>query len=1182
VSAAAGCVALAMGLFPTGAAAARPHEFTTSFGEPCTLAPCGPGELKEPSGVAVNEATHQVYVIDQGNDRVEIFDGQTGAIEGEIKEFEVEPGVTQTFEFGGAAQNGGIAVDNSCHLQGLVGSACASADPSNGDIYVLEHGRKLIDKFGPNGEFLGRITEGLQAATYPPEGVTVDPSGGVWVFREEEIVGYTDGEPNAPAPPGVAINAPGFAAPGFAVDAAGSFYIRDRITGRPRISKFSSSGARLSEKLDDEESSAVAVDQALDTAVVDNLTSLGVFESSGSEIERLGTEGGAAHLTEGAGVAVDAGASTIYVADAGAGEVVVFGPKSATTPKVEGSSIASVNAQEATIEAQINPRSEPGEAATEYHVAYGRCATPTSCALSGYEGSVPVPDGQIPADFEPHTVGVTLTGLEPGATYHLQVIARNSHGEGEPGEELVFTTQGGGQLVLPDGRAWEMVSPPDKQGARIEPISESGVVEAAADGSALTYLTSTPTEADPAGYTNLFQVLSRRGASWSTRDIGIPHGTTTGSGAASAGPEYKFFNPQLTLAAVQPFGAFNPGLSAEASEQTAYLRSLDPACGPSCYRPLVSSTNAPGVEFGEEGACEPHQTGTTTQETCGPRFLGAAPDLRHVVLRSAAALTAGGPTDGLYEWSEGLISPVSILPGGAPASGSVGLGDLGSNIARGAISTDGSRIVWSTATGLYQRDMGRSETLQLDQAEEVGGTPCAGCASGGGQFQIASADGSRVFFTDTNPLTANSGSEPLAPQKADLYECRVVEAAGKLACDLTDLTPLQGTEGAAVLGIVLGAGASGSDIYFVARGSLSGPNGEGRAPSAGRPNLYLDREGVNTFIATLAEEDLHDWEETRFLPRQPTRVSPNGRYLEFMSQASPTGYDNRDRATGRPTAEVYLYDAATGRLECASCDPSGARPDGVEYLKLEPGNGGLVGGPKAIWGNNLGEELVAANVPGWTGMTATAGRYQPRYLDDQGRLFFDTVNALVPQDSNGTQDVYEYEPPQGPGQPASNNCSTASETFSARSGGCVSLISAGTSGQESAFMDASESGEDVFFLTSSRLSGQDTDNQLDIYDAHVCSATSPCLPEAAEPPPPCTGEACQGTAAPPAEASPSTSEFAGPGNPKPARKKGCPKGKVRRGGKCVKKQAKKLKARSHKKHSGKKGKRANNDRRAGR
>jgi hypothetical protein len=246
-----------------------------------------------------------------------------------------------------------------------------------------------------------------------------------------------------------------------------------------------------------------------------------------------------------------------------------------------------------------------------------------------------------------------------------------------------------------------------------------------------------------------------------------------------------------------------------------------------------------------------------------------------------------------------------------------------------------------------------------------------------------------------------------------------------------------------------------------------------------------------------------------------------------MSQASPTGYDNRDRATGKPTAEVYLYDAATSKLLCASCDPTGERPVGVEYLKLEPGRGGLVGGPRSIW---PGTALVAANVPGWTGMGLGTSRYQPRYLNNQGRLFFNTVNPLVAQDSNGTQDVYEYEPP------GLGSCSEASETYSARSGGCVSLISSGSSAHESAFMDASESGSDVFILTQSKLSPLDVDNALDIYDAHVCTTGAPCIAYPATQVPPCNTEAsCKASPTPQPSifGAPSSATFQGLGNVTP-------------------------------------------------
>jgi hypothetical protein len=220
---------------------------------------------------------------------------------------------------------------------------------------------------------------------------------------------------------------------------------------------------------------------------------------------------------------------------------------------------------------------------------------------------------------------------------------------------------------------------------------------------------------------------------------------------------------------------------------------------------------------------------------------------------------------------------------------------------------------------------------------------------------------------------------------------------------------------------------------------------------------------------------------------------------------------------------------------CASCDPTGARPVGVEEYKLEPNHGGLVGGPRATWEIHA---LVAANVPGWTanasGVTQEKERYQPRYLSDSGRLFFNTVNALVPQDVNGTQDVYEYDPLGLEGSEGKSVCEASSPAFSAASGGCVSLISSGSSNQESAFMDASESGDDVFFLTSAKLSPLDVDTSRDIYDAHVCTTAEPCITFPNVQSPPCTTEAsCKAapTPQPSIFGSPSSQTFQGLGNP---------------------------------------------------
>lgn len=254
-----------------------------------------------------------------------------------------------------------------------------------------------------------------------------------------------------------------------------------------------------------------------------------------------------------------------------------------------------------------------------------------------------------------------------------------------------------------------------------------------------------------------------------------------------------------------------------------------------------------------------------------------------------------------------------------------------------------------------------------------------------------------------------------------------------------------------------------------------------------------------------------------------SRVSSSGRYLVFMSARSLTGYDNRDAVSGEADEEVYLYDEASGRLRCLSCDPTGARPHGVCEESEAPEQAPLVD-PNVLWLHHS----IAGNIPGWTrGGDQGADLeldYPSRVLSDEGRVFFDSTDALVPQDTNGREDVYEYEP-EGIG-----SCT--------RSEGCVALISSGTSSDESAFLDASgkgpggEEGEDVFFVTASRLVPQDVDSEFDVYDAHVCSSVAPCS-NAPVPAPLCTsGDSCKAAPSPQPSifGDPASATFSGAGN----------------------------------------------------
>ena len=421
-------------------------------------------------------------------------------------------------------------------------------------------------------------------------------------------------------------------------------------------------------------------------------------------------------------------------------------------------------------------------------------------------------------------------------------------------------------------------------------------------------------------------------------------------------------------------------------------------------------------------------------------------------------------------------------------------------------------------------------------------------------FQAASADGSRVFFTDTARLSEESTQEPSGEESAaDLYEFEVTSAAGEpLRGRLSDISTGAVTASADVLNLIVGISEDGSYVYFVANGVLAPGATPGECvrhvdqgeevppPLPGATcNLYVsepdpEHPGVREtkFIAALSYRDAADWaagntsgkeDREQNLSGLTAGVSPNGQYLAFMSQQSLTGYDNRDASSGQPDEEVYLYDASTGRLVCASCNPSREgegfkRPQGVFDTELGGEGLGLLVDRPETWQ----EHWLAGSLPGWTSDVTGAqpsALYQPRYLSNSGRLFFDSPDDLVPAASNHKEDVYEYEP-QGVG-----SCQFSS--------GCIGLISSGTSTRESAFLDASENGDDVFFLTAAQLVPADDDQAFDIYDAHVCSESSPCLTSPAASTQECeSSQACrpQSYSAPAQVAASPSATYSGPGN----------------------------------------------------
>jgi DNA-binding beta-propeller fold protein YncE len=1211
------------------AAGQRQHLFSFTFGSLGT----GAGQFFHPTGVGANAVSGDVYVSDRENGRVEGFQPvySEGRLVGETP-------LQDAVEGGGfkpaqakvplAEQ---IAVDN-CTSE----SKPCTGDPSLGDIYVVGGTKTQSKKAEANPandaelyKFNAELKPvgGPRTFKEPIDGVAVDPSGNVFVYQADgRISELNDAEVNEGVA-GASVQA-GFdqelERPAFAVDSHGNFYAGTEANaeegdGDPGVEGLlqeldeeevgviaklaAGTGDVLIHELDYEASRAVAVNPAdvpangvdeendvyvtgLESVVGEPTTSISAFspaEGEGSEatgegklVQRFSAPG----LKEGEGIAVDPATGTVYVTDGASNRVDVFELEPAGKPSTSSPS-ETLESGVRTLTAQVSAAGSEARAYFEYGTA--TCATEPSRCTS----TVPV---TLAAGYGGQEVAANLPNLAPGA-YRYRVVAENAQGRVQSPEATFNVIQTLG--ALPDGRAWEMVSPPEKDGAEPEAITkERGAIQAAANGDAITYVADGPMPAGAAPEGNRgpepTQILSTRDRPggeepWESQDIATPNSTGSGTNPGLP-PEYQFFSSDLALALVEPWRAesgpfesppLSPPIEAgEKQENTPYLRADLPlkaaasameetdfevakANGEAMtprpnagFLPLVTKLNAPGTEFGVEYPAE-----------LGIYIEGATSDLSHVVLTSERTTAAPG----LYEWAgngtsteetrengERTLQPISLLPGNqtlVPAP-QAGLGSGGSKQTRrqdvrNAISSDGNLVFWSRTpesggVQLFVRDAKLHETVALSGSEADAAI-----------FQTANATGSKVYFTDNAPLTSYSHATSNAP---DLYVAELQEVGTHLEVKITDLTPEAGADLLAPKGGdgVIGASESqeeeegGANVYFLANGALAPGATRGRCSNSGAPrpagitcNLFVRHYDESSgewepakLIAMVSQDDVPAFEvNSPNLLYMTARVSPNGRYLAFMSSRRLTGYDNidQDEATGlHADEEVYLYNAQSGHLVCASCNPSGARPTGVLDTKVADGEGlTLVVDRQESWAEKGADHWLSASVPGWDPINTVTSPYQSRYLSDSGRLFFNSADPLLPAGSVpgeqrtkmehttkgqelevGVENVYEYE------AGATGGCQSE--------GGCVGLISSATSEHESAFLDASEDGNDAFFLTAAQLAPQDQDSNFDVYDAHVCEGEGSC-PAALKSAPTSCGESegCQGVA-------PSTSSVLSP------------------------------------------------------
>jgi hypothetical protein len=624
------------------------------------------------------------------------------------------------------------------------------------------------------------------------------------------------------------------------------------------------------------------------------------------------------------------------------------------------------------------------------------------------------------------------------------------------GNDALRSELGIGRLA--DCRAYEMVSPPYKEGYPLYAFSYSADGEKAIMGG-LANLVGAPGAGESPLEGDLY-VSSRTAMGWQLSPLNAPLSKFVG---------------QLPLAYEANSGEtlWNQHTPA----QSAFTRDLYARSATGVYR-LIGPL---GVPFKGEETEEANYILTINLHFDRP--IAATKDYGHVVLR-ALNLEDHWPFDetsgseSLYEYS-GTDNSKPILIGVKGPKGSrelvsrcgaeLGSGQVGS--AYNAISSDGEAIFFTAlpeascgapgpATAeVYARLHGSLVSPSPAETVDVSASECGvGCGEASGKnFEGASENGRIVFFTSTQKLT-NEAIDGTASGNADNKSGCANTAQGEGGCNLYvynfDAPGAECQEARRCLklvagGEVLGVAAvaeNGQRVYFVKRSPL------------GQPDLYVYdvNTGQTALVAALSftgEEEGTIWAREF---RHPVEVSgEDGRYLLFASATPELTTDDKSSVV-----QLFEYDALSGELVRVTKGEDGYNGNG---------NGAAVGvNPESVIGiaENLGHIV-----------DFKSGTNRLNMSQDGKTVVFRTRGGLSPYATSAENcaSIYEFH------------------TVGALSEGSVHLLSDGVdvqprqgSGCGAGFEGIDGSGANVLFSTADPLLPSDVDGvQRDVYDARV-------------------------------------------------------------------------------------------------
>ena len=451
-----------------------------------------------------------------------------------------------------------------------------------------------------------------------------------------------------------------------------------------------------------------------------------------------------------------------------------------------------VSAEHAYLHGSVNPNTDR----TAYWFEWGLA----DCATSACASVPPHHEGVAGEGSEPVEVTRPIGGLQAATTYHYRLVAENTSGT-VAGPDQTFETapappspecpneahrQEIHATELPDCRAWELVSPPNKLGVDVS--VDTGRIRVAE--SETSQLPMAATFSSLGGFSDVHgggvstEYLSQRtlepGTSgWSTHNIFPKQLAMTVRGIFSfQDPAYAAMSPDLTNGLFATYSPLSPAPNVQ-EVKNLYRRDDLRLSGEGSYQLYTDSVSpVPPTPFGG---------GSTA-----PKFAGASTDLTHILFQQTRDLTANATGNNVkaYKSDDGVVRLLTagspVCPGGntttAPCSLPYsGVGEFTPpKLGYGSVSADGSSAEFSypargqglsTTAGVVSRlfqldDQGTTNTgddavIQLNTSERS--EPEATAAA---TFQYGSQDGDRIFFKSAEQLTET----PLAgPGATGLY-----------------------------------------------------------------------------------------------------------------------------------------------------------------------------------------------------------------------------------------------------------------------------------------------------------------------------------------------------------------------------------------------------------------------------